>query len=168
MTFTYPFTKQEWAHASQTWNANCGPTALAFAAQVKLDRVRAAMPDFEQKGYTSPSMMMRGIKGLGREWRGVADPSPALMFHERIALVRIQWSGPWTKPGANPRWAYTHTHWIATWKGQDAGNVLFDVNGGLYPFDDWKKSIVPMIVSHIQRADGGWSPTHIWRLVPEK
>ena len=64
--FTYPFTEQEMQAAYDEWNCNCGPSELAFALQIGLDDVRGKIPDFEAKGYTSPTMMKAGLANLGR------------------------------------------------------------------------------------------------------
>lgn len=40
---TYPFTEDEMYAAAREWGCNCGPSALAFALQVPLDRVRRCM-----------------------------------------------------------------------------------------------------------------------------
>ncbi len=164
MIYDYPFTEEEAKAAYDEWQCNCGPAALAFALGMKLDAVRGAIPDFDKKHYTSPSMMKAALANLGGRFDSAVCPSPAGMFVDTVSLVRLQWSGPWTAPGANPKWAYRHTHWIATWT--TPYNTVFDVNGGIMAFHRWEKEIVPLIVATIPRADGGYFPTHIWRLNP--
>lgn len=200
MDFLYPFTQEEMERASDEWGCNCGPSALAFAAQIKLDTVRCAIPGFEEKRYTSPMMMRAAIANLKRDFRNLLHRSEpgetqglsdflGLLESGSIALVRLQWTGPWTAPGANPKWAYRQTHWIAGWcanivdartglpdrrfKAPDHsldGNVLprcpmvFDCNGGMRSLGSWQKEIVPILTSGIKRADGGYYPTHFWRL----
>ncbi len=176
--FEYPFTEHEAQAAYDEWNANCGPTSLAFALQIGLDQVRGKIPGFNQKGYTSPTMMKAGLAALGRTFLHVyGELTEAAMFHKNIALTRIQWCGPWTKPGANARWAYGATHWVASWAHEEKGAFLgykstkvglfvFDCNGGIRSFDSWKKEIIPLIVESIPRADGMWFPTHVWRITP--
>lgn len=162
MRYTYPFTEDEFKAASDAWGCNCGPGALAFACRASLDRVRAAIPEFDAKRYTSPTMMRDAITAMGRSCTSLR--TPALVFSEEIALVRVQWTGPWTAPEANPKWAYRQTHWIAVWR--DAGqDLVFDVNGGIMTFERWKTEIVPLITAHVARADGGWHHTHLWRLI---
>lgn len=173
MTRTYPFTEEQATAAHEEWGANCGPTALAFALGVGLDYVRESIPGFEEKRYTSPSMMKSALRNLAQEF--FAAPTGlstglANMFADNIALVRVQWSGPWTQPGANPKWAYRQTHWIATWLephgqfGETHLKLIFDVNGGIRPLLSWEEEIVPLILKSYPRADGGWFPTHIWRI----
>lgn len=161
MTLTYPFTHEQLEAAWRDWHCNCGPTALAFALQTDLDTVHAAIPGFDEKRYTSPSMMKAALASLGRSYFA-AVPEKDNMFKNGLALVRVQWTGPWTAPGANPKWAYGMTHWIATWLG--IGPNVFDVNCGMGTFEHWEKVIVPQLTATYPRADGGWLPTHIWRL----
>ncbi len=164
----YPFTEEEAKAAYEEWHCNCGPTALAFACRLKLDDVRHAIPGFEAKHYTSPSMMKAALTNLGRRWEPAAAVRrpcgwTAAMFYKYMALVRIQWAGPWTAPDANPKWAYRQTHWIATWE-DEGRNWLFDCNGGIMRPSRWESEIVPLLTACYPRADGGWFPTHIWRL----
>lgn len=181
MTYDYPFTEEESQAAYDCWGANCGPNSLAFALQVKLEAVRHAIPGFEEKLYTSPTMMKAALANLKTPFVPILSPNkdgilePAAMFHETISLVRIQWTGPWTKPGANAKWAYRQTHWIATWATREAGDFLelkrttiglfvFDCNGGICSFKSWQEEIVPALTAAYPRADGGWFPTHVWRI----
>lgn len=167
MMLTYPFTEDQAHAAFEEWGCNCGPAALAFACGVGLDEVRRAIPGFEEKRYTSPTMMKAALANLGREFDVVKTELrelPGSAFgYDRPSLVRVQWTGPWTSPGANGRWAYQHTHWIATWRHLRLPSV-FDVNGGVMSQDRWNRKIVPLITGSISRADGGYFPTHIWRL----
>jgi hypothetical protein len=165
----YPFTEEDSSKAYLEWGANCGPNALAFALQIPLEKVRGLIPDFEAKRYTSPTMMKKAIANAGRTF--VSNPADiANMFRishgGTVNLTRIQWAGPWTQPGANPKWAYRQTHWIATW-GENSGPCrewVFDVNGGVMCFVVWKQAIVPILTAATSRADGGWFPTHVWQL----
>lgn len=158
----YTFTQDEAQTAYDEWGCNCGPTALAFALQTTLEKVHPLLPGFDSKRYTNPSMMKRALEMANRRFRSVQLPVSTQMFDE-LALVRIQWTGPWTAQGARPRWAYRQTHWITTWS--DCGSPwLFDCNGGVQSFPLWEKTIVPLLTGAIERADGGWYPTHIWRL----
>lgn len=160
---TYPFSEAESSKAYDEWGANCGPNALAFALQCSLGEVRPLIPGFEEKRYTSPSMMAAALRSRGQRYKDVRPQNPQTMFHASVALVRIQWEGPWTQPGANPRWAYRQTHWVTTWTCE--APRVFDVNGGIMSLTDWKAEVVPVLVAHTPRATGGWFPTHIWRLV---
>ena len=162
--YLYPFTEEESEAAWKEWNCNCGPAALAFALQVNLDAVRGSIPGFEEKGYTSPTMMKQALANLGRQCRERPTGEPHL-FCPEIALVRVQWTGPWTAKDANPKWAYRATHWICCWRERDFGSLVFDINGGISSFARWRLDIVPAIVASIKRADGGWYATHVWEVV---
>lgn len=162
MTVTYPFTEQEFKDAVEAWGCNCGPSALAFACQVPLEAALHAIPQFDRKRYTSPTMMRAALDFLGVGWRKHRPETIEAMCHERMALVRVQWTGPWTAPGSNPKWAYRHTHWIAAWSERGV-QLVFDCNGGMRTLSSWMDEIVPILTAY-PRADGAWRPTHIWRL----
>jgi len=161
----YPFTEAEFDAAYREWGCNCGPSALAFALNLSLEAVRPAIPDFDRKRYTSPTMMKAALANLGISYDATSEIQRSAMFSDRVALVRVQWTGRWTKPGANPKWAYNYTHWIACWFYRSHGTPLvFDCNGGLTNFHRWQTEIVPLLVKDLRGGDGGWCPTHIWRL----
>lgn len=173
-----PFTVDELRRANREWGCNCGPSALAFACQVPLEAVRHAIPGFAEKRYTNPTMMEKGLEFLGRTVTRIPRPAPPAPRHEpdaermfaidAMTLVRVQWTGPWTAQGANHRWAYPHTHWIACWLEGPAieGPVplVFCCNLGVCGIDSWSSDISNLIREHHARADGGWFPTHIWRV----
>jgi len=160
----YPFTEAEFAQAARDWGCNCGPSALAFALKIPLAEVRGAIPEFERKGYTSPTMMKAALDALGVAWTAHKPPSPQEMHVvNRVCLVRVQWTGPWTALGANPRWAYGATHWVCSY-WFDGHPCVFDCNGGTVPLNSWRHSTVPFILSHIKRSNGGWFVTHLWSI----
>lgn len=174
---TYPFTEDEVRVAHDEWGLNCGPAALAFACQVKLQAAKVAIPLFQERGYTNPTMMREALEFLGRRFIPIATrnqrrtyPSGYLsnvdaMFAGPMSLVRIQWTGPWIIDGKPARWAAQQTHWIATWAERGVP-LVFDINGGIQGFGKWEAEIVPAIVATIKRADGDWYPVNIWRLSP--
>lgn len=159
----YPFTQEQMAVAAEAWGCNCGPSALAFALQKPLEAVRYAILGFEKKGYTSPTMMKAGLEELQAPYVGVAKPNRDAMFADRPALVRIQFTGPWTNPGANPKWAYWHTHWVCCWC-EGGTPLVFDCNGGILGVSQWENDIIPLLTAVDKKCDGKWYPTHIWRL----
>jgi hypothetical protein len=161
---TYTFSEEDAQHAYETWGANCGPNALAFALQLPLEAVRTHIPHFEERRYTSPSMMRAALFNLKRGYLVMPRPAQSLMFHEQPALVRIQWGGPWIINGKPARWAARQTHWIATWFNEFIP-MVFDVNGGIREFNDWKEIIVPPLTASVKRCDGTWSIANIWRLI---
>lgn len=154
------FTAEDAARASEEWGANCGPTAIAAIIGMTLDEVRPHMGDFERKGYTNPTLMWETLNRLGRPWRKSKPEWPG------YGLVRIQWEGPWTEPGANPRWAYRHTHWVGGWRTEQRGYGVFDINAigngtGWCALADWERVIVPWILREaVPRANGKWHITH--------
>lgn len=167
----YTFDEKDMLTAAEEWGCNCGPSALAFTLQVKLDAVRYAIPKFDDRRYTSPTMMQDGLAFFRQCYRSIQpakfDPGKPVdvenLFHEQPALVRIQWCGPWTAPGANPRSAYRHTHWIAAWS-EDGVSLIFDCNGGITGISAWIETIVPLLTKMYPRSTGEWFPTHILRL----
>lgn len=167
----YTFTEAEFKAANEAWGCNCGPAALAFALQVPLDTVRPAIPQFEERRYTSPMMMAAALHYFDQGFSPVTNPSGGRdhghgiesMFADRVSLVRIQWTGPWTANGARAKWAARQTHWIVCWKEGERRQV-FDCNGGIRAVEDWEQTIVPAIVATVPRADGGWFPANVWRL----
>lgn len=159
---TLTFKRDEFLLAYEEWGCNCGPSALAIALQVTLDDVRGALPGFEDRHYTNPTMMRSALAHFGRAFDVVRLPAEEDMFHDRVALVRIQWTGPWTHPKP-AKWASKFTHWIVCWS-QGVEKMLFDCNGGIQRFDPWDRFVATQITDAISRADGGWYPANIWRL----
>lgn len=165
----YPFTQEQANAAADSWGCNCGPAALAFACQKPLDAARYAIVDFDRKRYTSPSMMRAALAELRREIVTVRRPTRDEMFSHLPSLVRIQWTGPWSKPGVPAVAAYRHTHWVCCWlEGPEIEGgppLVFDVNGGVLHVSDWENEIVPLLLP--KDGDGKWHPTHVWRLATE-
>ena len=167
MQVTYPFSQEDSAKAYQEWGANCGPNALAFALGVSLEYVKPYFVDlgFLEKKYTNPSMMKEVLKALRVTVISQLLDHVALMFDDDLmTLVRVQWHGPWMDEGVNPRWRYRQTHWICTFKDDFQRQFVFDCNGGIMPFERWNNEVVPALTKEIPRANGVWSPTHIWKI----
>ena len=166
----YPFTQDEAEAAAKEWGCNCGPSALAFAVQQPLAVARKAIPEFDRKRYTSPSMMKAALSALGRTITTVRKPSKDDLFSPLPSLVRVQWTGPWTKPGVPVAAAYWHTHWVCTWlEGpsiEGGPPLVFDINGGVLHLSNWESEVVPLLLP--AKGDGEWHPTHVWRLLPEE
>lgn len=156
-----PFTKAEVDAAIAGWGCNCGPAALAFAAQTTLDAAHHAIPGFDKKQYTNPTMMQTALDTLGVPFDKIGPLTADNMVFDGLSLVRIQFTGPWD---GKPRWASTHTHWIATWKADDGMPAAFDINGGCRPFRNWHDNILPLLVKSKKLRDGGWRPVNIWRM----
>lgn len=154
--------------ANAMWGANCGPGAVAAIMGMSLEAVHPHFDavDFGNKRYTSPGMMWDVLRSIGRPWRTHTGKLPHL---PRYGLARVQWEGPWTEPGANPRWAYRQTHWIGARTNGPLGHLddvgIFDVNAlangtGWCSLHDWASTIVPFILQSYPRASGVWHVTH--------
>jgi len=165
------FTARELNAANDAWGCNCGPSALAFAVQQPLDAVRHALPGFQDKGYTNPTMMQAGLAFFRKTFAVVRPPkftrgkffSVAEMFDATPSLVRVQWDGPWCDAGANARWGYGFTHWIATWSERGV-DLVFDCNSLIVTGAQWCDEVGPQLARTVRRSTGEWFPTHIWRL----
>lgn len=162
---TLVFDSYDARDANKSWGCNCGPSALAFALGMTLSEVRPFMGEFETKRYTNPKLMIESIRRagakitkshrVGREFSG--------RFPIVNALCRIQWAGPWTEPGAPPKWAYRQTHWVYSMPSNRYFDV-FDVNCGIVGFEEWRDVTVPVILAGYPKASGEWYPTHAFEL----
>lgn len=152
--------------AHDEWGCNCGPGALAAILHLTLDEVRPHIGDFERKGYTNPTMMLSALESVGARFRsrGLADNVKSLDW-PRYGLARIQWEGPWSQPGMNPRWGYCHTHWVGAARKIDRVGI-FDINciqngSGWVDLLDWQEMVVPWLLKNcVPRANGKWHLTH--------
>ncbi|WP_428673677.1 hypothetical protein [Reyranella sp.] len=157
------FTAADAKRAHEEWGCNCGPAALAAICGLTLDEVRLLMGDFEAKGYTNPTLMAESLLRARVSWyRRQVRQWPT------YGLARIQWTGPWTKPGVPPRVAYRHTHWVGAMRSlQRTGAIgVFDINmiangTGWAALEDWQSVLVPWLLGECEpKADGGWFITH--------
>ena len=133
-----PFSMQDMLRANDEWGANCGPGAIAAIMGMTLDDVRPHMGDFEQKHYTNPTLMWSTLRSIGRHW---CKTKPEWPFH---GLVRIQWEGPWTAEGVNPKARYRYTHWVGCIRAA-ATIGIFDINAlangtGWCSLEDWEST----------------------------
>ncbi len=149
-------TLEDAQRAADAWGANCGPGALAAVLGKTLDDVRPHLVGFDLKGYTNPTMMFVALHELGVKWKDVPG-------WPTNGLVRVQWGGPWMRPGVPIRARYRHTHWIATrLVGDDL--FAFDINGacvGWMPFEEWSGQLAPWLIREaVKRGDGTWTVTH--------
>ena len=168
----------DWNAAQHEYRPNCGPFALAVMTGLKLMEVLPHIPEFKARHFTNPTMMQAALRALGVTWRERDDTAidgkpldgKALT---RYGICRLQWAGPWTKPGANPMWAYRHTHWIGAaenfgWIGhpREAVNMVYDVNFGWQTEVNWKRDLVRGLIKECadKRATGDWWATHRWEL----
>lgn len=167
-------TVEDAQRASDEWGFNCGPGALCALLDMTPDELRPHLLGFEDKGYTNPTLMASILRGLGvpfsRVWEWSAqEPPPAdVRNYPGRGLIRVQWAGPWTKPGVPMRVRYRHSHWIASRLSTMDEYEFFDVNaigwGGWMHWYEWKTKMVPWILKAcVPKADGRWWPTHCWK-----
>ncbi len=168
MTIRAPlFSDEDAERAYDEWGCNCGPAAVAAICGLTLDGVRPHMGDFEAKHYTNPTLMWRVLDSIGVRWTVCRSGT----WPDR-GLCRVQWEGPWTRPGVPARAAYRHTHWVGA-ATRDTGEIgVFDVNAlgngsGWCSLEDWSSTLVPWILEEcVPRADGGWHLTHVVEVMP--
>lgn len=157
------FSAEDAWRASDEWHFNCGPGALCAVLDMTPDELRPRLLDFESKGYTNPTLMTDVLSGMGVPHRQVyrAD-EPRGMPALSHGLMRVQWGGPWTRPGVPMRARYRQTHWVAM---RNAGLEVFDINaicvGGWIDFKQWSEQLVPWLIRECcPKSDGTWWPTH--------
>lgn len=161
------FTEEDAHKAYDEWGCNCGPTALAAIMGSTLDEARKALPGFDDKHYTNPTMMFAGLDNLKAKYTISTQSSR----WPKYGLVRVQWEGPWTNPGVPIRARYRHTHWVAAQLGADGTTGIFDCNsmpsGGWIGLRDWMDSLVPWILENlVPRNNGKFHLTHIVEIAP--
>lgn len=165
------FTLANAERAHDEWGCNCGPGAIAAVCGLTLDEVRPFMGEFEKKGYTNPTLMIQSLTRLGVKFEagmiGVAARTlggrPPWPYY---GLARVQWEGPWTEPGVNPKARYRYTHWVGVCRGPNSTGI-FDINcmnngSGWVDAQQWGEVIAPHIIEKIvKRGNGKWHLTHI-------
>lgn len=142
------FTMEDAINANSEWGCNCGPTALAAITNRRLEEVRRAIPGFENKKYTSITMMRQALNNLivthtvdtYKSEQVVDYPWPSYLL-PKTGLVRVKWQGPWN----NTPEAERHSHWIARYY-----DYYFDVNclnvGGWVHYTTWLNQVAPWIM----------------------
>lgn len=170
------------AIAAADGHFNCGPAALCAVADLRPNEALLHLGGFDRKHYVNPTMMRDALGSLKIPFRQVHkdngtsgwtdDGIPGVgcvgePTYPDFGLVRIQWGGPWTKPGVPIAARYRHTHWIAV-----EGEMRFDVNamcvGGWIPLAEWETQLVPWLLKECEpKASGGWWPTHCWQIEPD-
>jgi hypothetical protein len=164
--YDYSFDAKEAGDAYEAWGCNCGPGALAAMLGLTPNEVRPHIPGFDDKRYTNPTMMKQALKSLGVAWHDRKATGHTLCNY---GLVRVQWLGPWTDPGAPAKWAYRQTHWIGSAVLNPADPridqlYIFDINCGWTSFTKWALETVPTLTTLYPRSYGTWLPTHRWEL----
>ena len=142
------FTMEDADRANDAWGANCGPGAIAAICGLTLDDLRPHMGDFEGKHYTNPTLMWQVLRNIGVRFSYRGGHLGQTNW-PRWGLCRVQWEGPWTKPGVPARAAYRHTHWIGATRLTDASIGIYDINAmangsgwsSLTDWSDWKSVV---------------------------
>lgn len=123
------------------------------------------MRDFEAKRYTNPTLMAAVLHAHGVRYRQKYRADTPGSCRLDFGLMRVQWAGPWTRPGVPMAARYRMTHWVAM-----AGDAIFDINalcvGGWIARQVWEQRLVPWLIREAcQKGSGEWWPTHGWELV---
>lgn len=163
------FTLADLEGANDAWGCNCGPGALAAICGLTLDEVR---PHFGPNwpGYTNPTAMFAALRSLWRAGSIIAithlmRPDGSCPW-PGWGLCRIQWEGPWTRPGVPMRARYRYTHWVGVATDPRRGVGIFDINvlangSGWCSLEDWSTHVAPVLAKdHDRRATGSWHITH--------
>jgi hypothetical protein len=100
----------------------------------------------------------------GAQYRQVyrSDVKGRIPIIKGLGLIRVQWGGPWTKPGVPMRVRYRHTHWAAI---RNNNTEVFDINamcvGGWMKTSEWEYQLIPWLIKEcVPKADGSWWITH--------
>lgn len=164
------FSRDDAQVAADLWGFNCGPGALCAVLGMTPAEVRPLMVDFEAKRYTNPTLMRDVLNRARAHYRQVyrSDDPSGRMPKIAYGLMRVQWGGPWTRPGVPMAARYRHTHWVAlrNWSGD-----VFDINaicaGGWLRAGEWESQLVPWLCNEcVPKWDGTWWPTHAIEVSP--
>ncbi len=165
------FTLADAQKAGDDWRFNCGPGALCAMLDMTPDELRPKLGDFERKGYTNPTLMKETLTRCGAsQFLVYRADKPGIGIPSKLgnALVRVQWCGPWTRPGVPWAARYRQTHWIGV---RNNSSKVFDINamcsGGWISHDEWAHQLVPWLIGVcVPKGDGGWWPTHAIEVIP--
>ncbi len=163
------FTGEEADKAGDDWKFNCGPGALCAILNMTPNEIRPLLGDFEKKGYMNPTNVLEVLNRAGVSYRQTyrAD-APGGWPAIQNGLMRVQFSGPWTKPGVPMRVRYNYTHWIAA---RDYSKEIFDINAihdkGWITAPVWSLQLIPWLLKHVcPKNDGGFWITHAYEVTP--
>ena len=159
-----PFGVREVDAAAAEWGFNCGPGALCGALGLTPNAIRPLMGDFEEKGYTTPTLMAEVLRRYGRGHRETYRSDSPGRCRLDFGVLRVQWDGPWTRPGVPMRARYRYSHWATV-----AGDEVFDINaisaGGWLSRQEWERELIPWLIGETcPRGNGNWWPTHGWEI----
>lgn len=126
--------------ASDSWGANCGPSAIAAILNRSLAETRPLLNDFEQRGYMNITHVQNALRTAAVPFRSRLKVRPV------CGLVFIQWGGHEKKPAYAQ---YRFTHWIAVLRDQ-----VFDVNlPTVAHWNYWQKTL-PSLMKDEGQGDG--------------
>lgn len=144
------------------WGANCGPGALAAVLGKPIAAVRPAFPWFPASTWTNQRRMEQALHAMGARWR--ADRAVDALGVGEAGVALVQFEGPWTAPGVDPRRAPPHTHWIGVARvpfverGLPVSEPMlfaYDVNDApWFPMEAWERFTLPKLLRDHRRATG--------------
>ena len=149
--------------AGDRWGFSCGPAAICALLGLTPDQLRPHLERHSRKrSYMTPDDVLRALDSLG-----VRHSAGRRHQYPQFGFARIQWGGPWLKPGVPYKARYCYTHWVASCGGCTTGSCRFqicDINAtcvGWMSLNEWSGKLVPWLLKEaVPRADGSWSITH--------
>lgn len=166
------FTGEDIAAAAKAWRCTCGPVAIACVLDLTLDEVRPFLGS-DYKGWMSPTQMVGALRRAGvsirehdrtRLYRPHGPRQWGCPVLATYGITRIQFDGPWLKPGAPPAAAYHYTHWVASSTNAPDGCAdAHDNNWGWMSFGGFFANMSEL-AKEIPRASGEWWPTHMYEI----
>lgn len=147
------FTVADSQSAHQNWKATCGPHAIAAACGLSLEEVRGAIENY--RGWMNPTQVSNTLRNLKRSFTLQSQLKTQKLCE---GINRIQWEGPWLKPGRPATEAYRHTHYVAHIQGMVLCTACLAAEW--IPVDEWRKH-------HLETEPASpFHVTHHWRLSP--
>ena len=126
--------------AAETWNANCGPAALAAILERSLADTRSLLEGFEERRCMNISAVLKALRNANVVFKSRLKTRPS------YGLVFIQWGGHEKKPAFVQ---YKFTHWIAV-----DGDTVFEINAlRLLSWDEWQQQM-PLTAKEEGWGDG--------------
>jgi hypothetical protein len=135
-----------------------------------LDQVRAYVgPGF--RGLMNPTEMRAALDQAGvvvneLDRDTLYRPMGPRKFGSPViarGITRLQWDGPWLRPGVPPSVAYRHTHWVASVPDRHGFPDAFDCNWGWQGFGELFGNMRSLALE-TPGATGAWWPTHIYEI----
>jgi hypothetical protein len=141
--------------AYDSWNATCGPAALAAVLRRPLAATRALLPGY--RGFTTPTLMRKAVELAG----GGTKPTPCAGQGRRgkrlpeYGLAFLQFSGGWWE-GNPEKVQYKFTHWLGAATRPGGRPLVYDINAGAWlPAAAWKADVLPSLLAD-NKGKGAW------------